>query len=58
MSFGLFELGLFCFVIFLCVYCVVDRICKCVETKHMAMAFDKFTEKTKLKYKSNDVSQE
>lgn len=30
------EFGLYCLIILFCVYPIVDRICKCIETKKLS----------------------
>lgn len=36
---SLFEVAIIIVIIYLCVYSIVDRICKCVEQKRVANAF-------------------
>ena len=38
--YSLFEIGLFIFLIFVFVYIIIDRICKCIEHKHIAESFN------------------
>ena len=38
-SFSLFEIIVICVVIHICIYSLVDRICKCVENGHVAKTY-------------------
>lgn len=40
--FSAFEIGLLCVVGYICVYSLVDRICKCKEQCTMAEAYAKY----------------
>lgn len=42
----LFILSLFITLIYMCIYSIVDRICKCVENKHMAEAYSNYVSRS------------
>lgn len=39
---NLFELALFCFGCYLCLYLLVDRICKCFEQCALSRSYGEF----------------
>ena len=41
---NLIAIELLAILIFVCVFAIVDRICRCFETCHTAKAFEKFME--------------
>lgn len=41
--FSIVELVIIAFVVFITIYAVVDRICKCIENKSNAKAFSSIT---------------
>ena len=45
--FSTFEIMLFAVIGFICVYAIIDRICKCIEQKYIAKAFEKSIEEGK-----------
>ena len=38
---SVFNIILFVVVGFICIYAIIDRICKCVEHNHVAKSFEK-----------------
>jgi hypothetical protein len=43
----LFEFAIKCVVLLLCVYPIVDRICRCKEQKYVSDVVKKFTDDNK-----------
>lgn len=43
----LFEFAVKCVVLLLCVYPIVDRICRCKEQKYVSYIVKKFTDDNK-----------
>lgn len=43
----LFEFAVKCMVLLLCVYPIVDRICRCKEQKYVSDIIKKFTDDNK-----------
>ena len=57
---SVFNIMLFVVVGFICTYAIIDRICKCVEQKYIAKAFEKSIEEGKVsivdnKYIDDDI---
>lgn len=44
MEFSLFTLTIFVLFVYLLLYTIIDRICKCVERCNTSKAFEKFIE--------------
>ena len=44
----IFQLAILCFIIYIMIYVLVDRICKCRETCAMYKTFGKHIDATKI----------
>lgn len=48
-----FEIGLLSVVIFVCVYTLIDRICKCIEQCALGKSYTEFLKKNEEENKPN-----